>query len=469
MGLGSLFKTIIKPNPLRLIWGGFFALITTGSVILWLIQPNLDFIDALFTGASAVCVTGLIVKSTGNDFHFVSQLWLLLLIQIGGVGFMSTSVALFLRITRRASLTTRDLTLQTLGANDPRRFRVLIADVFRLTLWCEGIGALILFPRFWLLSDCSIPNAIWQSVFHSVSAFCNAGFSLFDTSLEAYVHDPVINLVIGSQIIIGGIGFPVTHEIFNWLRRKRRDDRTGAHPSKNLSFHTKLVLTTTAILIFGGAFALLVFEWKNPETFGSLPLFGKIQAALFQSVTARTAGFNTVSLPALSNASILALILLMFIGAGPGSCAGGIKVTTFGSIALVAFARLRGRRHPTAFNREISDDAIGRAMSLVGIATGLILIATVLLMTAQEWSLPGNHPASRGFIEYLFEAVSAFGTVGLSIGLSGPGCTLTVAGKLIIVGLMFVGRVGPLILFHQMANPTGIDRIRYPSETPAIG
>ena len=409
---------------------GFLIIILTGAVLLTLPisarsgEPT-DFLDALFTATSATCVTGLVTVGTATHWSGFGQAVILLLIQIGGLGFMSlASIASFL--TRR-TITLRERMVMSAGLNLTENAGIvrLTRRVLLGTLAFEGAGAVLLATRF-------VPRVgLWQGikmgVFHSVSAFCNAGFDLIGTpdnpfaSLTGYADDVLVNLTIMALIVIGGLGFFVWGDI--WDKRRFR----------RLRLHTKLVLITTALLLCAGFVLTLLFEWGNPQTLGEMPVQDKLLAAAFQSVTLRTAGFNTIDQAALTGPSQAVACLLMMIGGSPGSTAGGIKTVTAAVLVLSAISALRGRTTVSAFGRTIISRSIMNAVAMMIVGGTLSLTGACVI----------SYVESASFGECLFEAVSAFATVGLSMGLT-P--TLSAVSRLILILLMYLGRVGVLTL-----------------------
>jgi trk system potassium uptake protein TrkH len=310
-----------------------------------------------------------------------------------------------------------------------------------------------MFFRF--LPEKNIMEALYISVFHSISSFCNAGFSLFPESFVAYQGDWFLNIVICLLIVSGGIGFLVFSELKQQFPLNHRC-------WSRISLHSKLVLSTTAILLLFGSFLIIAMEWHN--TLAPLSVPGRLLAGFFQSVSARTAGFNTLSIGDMANETLFVLILLMFIGASPGSCGGGVKTTTVASIAILWASRLRGRERPQLFHRSISNESMGKAISVVMVSAIVVVIATMALLMTELGEI--SHTLSRGkFLELFFEVVSAFGTVGLSTGVTG---SLSIAGKLIIIFVMFVGRLGPLVIALAVSRPRA-PRYYYAEETIMIG
>jgi trk system potassium uptake protein TrkH len=400
---------------------------------------HLRFVDALFTAVSASCVTGLVVVDTGSALSTFGQLIILGLIQVGGLGIMTISTLFLLLVGMRPSLAGRMLVLDTFTGSGERGVRNIIRDVVQFALVIEGIGALVIFFRF--LPALAVGEAAYFSVFHAVSAFCNAGFSLFTDSLFAYRDDWVFNLVICFLIVCGGIGFLVLSEL-------KRNFSFNRRSWSRLSLHSKLVLSVTGILLIIGSISIIFMEWHN--TLAPLSLPGRFLAGFFQAVSARTAGFNTLPIGEMANETLFMLIVLMIVGASPGSCGGGIKTSTCASLVVLGLSRLRGQKRPQIFHRTISAASIGKAMSVVLISTLVIVLATMVVLMLELGETP--HPMSRGkFLEILFEVVSAFGTVGFSAGVTAG---LSTAGKLTLSIVMFVGRLGPLVIATAVSRET---------------
>jgi trk system potassium uptake protein TrkH len=391
----------------------------------------LGFVDALFSAVSASCVTGLVVVDTGSALSTFGQLVILGLIQVGGLGIMTMSTLFLLLGGRRPSLVGRMVIQDTFTGGGEQDVRDIIRDVVLFTVVIEGIGASLIFLCF--LPGKTVGTALFFSVFHAISAFCNAGFSFFSDSFIGYQDDLMLNLVICFLIVSGGIGFLVLSELrrnFPFNRRNR----------SRLSLHSKLVLSVTGILLVIGSILIIFMEWHN--TLAALPLPGRFLAGFFQAVSARTAGFNTLPIGKMANETLFVIILLMFIGASPGSCGGGIKTSTFASLVVLGISRLGGHEHPQIFHRSISATSIAKAVSVIMISTAVIGIATLVILMTELGEI--SHPMSRGkFLELMFEVVSAFGTVGLSTGVTQ---SLSAAGKLILSFVMFVGRLGPLVI-----------------------
>jgi trk system potassium uptake protein TrkH len=440
-------------SPPRLLAIGMAAVILIGTLLL--VMPvsaasgqSIGWSAALFTATSAVCVTGLIVVDTPTVFSGFGQAVLLLLIQIGGLGYMTLATFVAAVIGRRVSMSQQMSLQESLNVDSRSRIAGFALTVIKVTLACEAIGALILWAR-WSQTFGPV-DALWLAVFHSVSAFNNAGFSLFTWNLMDFRADWIVNLTIMALIIIGGLGYLVLTDVWNVRRRQ-------------LALHTKFILVLTAVLIVGGAAGVYLVERGNAATLGEVARPDAALASLFMSVTARTAGFNTVDMSLLRPATYFFLLILMFIGGSPGGTAGGVKVSTFGVTVLALWATIRGLREPTFMWRRLPPDLVSRAFFISLIAfLAVNLVAGILLV------LEG-----RELLQTLFEAVSAFGTVGLSTGMPGTPLSLSAAfsepGRLLICLLMFMGRLGPLTLAFALAARASVSRVRYPEGRVLIG
>ena len=431
-------RLIPKFTPERLVVLSFGLFIFANTFLLMLPQatvgPPLGFVDALFTATSATCVTGLAVVDTGMRFTHFGQGLILLMIQLGGLGIITFSTAFLYVLGGRLSLGSQELLFETLSQGPLHNIKYLLKSVFFSTLIIESIGSIILALRF--SAHMPFDKALYHGVFHAVSAFCNAGFALYSDSFVGYQGDLIVNVTLAALLILGGFWFIVIYE-FPKLKN------FNLH---KLSFHSKLVLLTSAFLI--GAGTLLIFSLELHNALKTLPWDAKIFTAVFQSITARTAGFNTLDLGSMTNPSLFVIMLLMFIGASPASCGGGIKVTT--AAVLIAFlkARFRNQQDVNLFYRRIPTETVSKAISLVSFSMLLIIGGTMLLLITELSGIP--HPESRGmFLELLFESTSAFATVGLSVGLT-P--TLSTAGRIIVIVLMFIGRLGPLTLVMSVGR-----------------
>jgi len=403
---------------------------------------SIGFIDALFTATSATCVTGLIVLNTGKDFSTFGQLIILILLQCGGLGIMTMSTMFAFLIGKRISLRQRLIMQESLNQFSIGGLVHLAKFILIFTVIIEGIGATILF--FCWQKNYSPVQALYLGVFHSISAFCNAGFSLFSDSIMRYRGDLIINLTFMTLITLGGIGFLVLLELLQYGK------------NGTLSLHTKLVLKISFILILIGFIGVYLIEYSNPLTLGNLNLSEKIYSSIFQSITARTAGFNTIHIGSMLNPTLFLIIILMFIGASPGSTGGGIKTTTFSLLILYVWSSLTGKKEINLFKRRVSPDIIPKALAVITLSLALVVTMTILL----------SYVEGEDFIKILFEVVSAFGTVGLSTGIT-P--SLSTAGKIIIIITMFAGRLGPLGLALSLIQKREPEVIKYPEEKVMVG
>ena len=442
-------------SPTRLFVLSFAAVITTGGILLWLpfsaAKAPIRFVDALFTSTSAVCVTGLVVVDTGTDYSFVGQIITALLIQVGGLGIITISTVFFVLMGRGISFKGREI-VQSTFLHTPRRDFITVAKVVLLfTALSELGGALFLFARF--SQDFPFWTAAYQSVYHSVSAFNNAGFSLFADNLVGYQGDWIVNLAIMGLIIHGGIGFIVQYEIVQRVRGVQR----------RLSAHTRIVLITTAVLIASGTILLFLFE--RGHIIREAPWGTKFLICLFQSVTPRTAGFNTVDIGLLQNDSILLIMILMFIGASPGSTGGGVKTTSAAILALTMWNRFRGIEEVNVFNRTIPREIIGRTVMIIfASALGVAVIASAVIIAGPK--TVGLVESRDLFVQYLFDTISAFGTVGLSMGITPK---LNDFQKYALILMMFAGRVGPLTLAFSLAREKTKKGMAYAEEAVMVG
>jgi len=448
-------KTGLKPiNVLPL---GFIVVILTGTLLLMLpfarkSGPSLSFIDALFTATSATCVTGLVVVDTGTFFSTFGQVVILLLIQLGGLGLMTMSMILFTFTGRKISLHDRMSMAEGLGESRLQgvvrlaRGALLVTGIFELT------GAVLLSFRF--IPQYGLVKGLWFSVFHSVSAFCNAGFDLIGgyRSFTGYSHDPYMMFVLMALIIGGGLGFAV---ILNM--RHTRDMR-------RLRLHSKLVLSGTVLLIVLGTLAFFWIEYDNPNTIGNMSLFDKILNSMFQSVTLRTAGFNTIDQLTLHDASKGVGIMLMLVGGGPAGTAGGLKITTVLTLLLAARAYIRGQFETEAFGRTIPLEQVRRALTLTLLGV-LFLFGMATMLSFSEQDMPAG---SLGLLNQLYESTSAFCTVGVSTGVT---LATTHVTRVILILLMYAGRVGLLTVAMSLVESTSKKEpvLHYPQEDILIG
>lgn len=442
---GIYNRRVLSPTQILVI--GYVVVISIGTFLLSLpiatvAGERTTILDALFTSTSATAVTGLIVVSTATHWTTFGKVVIMLLIQVGGFGFMTTSTLVMILLGKRITLKERLIIQEEMNADSLAGMIRLVRYVVLLTLALEALGAILLFLRF--ITIMPLKQAAFFGVFHSISAFNNAGFDLFGNSLESFATDWYIVLVITGLFIIGGIGFAVIAEVYNSRKFKR------------FSLHTKLVLTISLILILLGTVVILGLEYNNPETLGDLNFSGKLATAYFQGVTPRTAGFNTIPYGKMTQASVFFTTLLMFIGASPGSTGGGVKTTTIATLLVVLWALVRNKDDVTIFQRRLSNETIYKALAVVMI--GLLIIIGVSMILA----ITENGP----FLDLFFETVSAFGTVGLSTGVTG---NLSPIGRLVIILTMFIGRVGPMTLAVAMGEQKVKPAIRYPEEKIMIG
>ena len=426
----------------------FAGVIITGTLLLMLPimtkNHNISFIDALFTSTSATCVTGLIVQDTSTFFSGFGKAVILLLIQFGGLGIMTITSIFGLILGRKINFGDRFYLKTSFGTEklfSAARFFAIIAST---TIIIELLGTLIVTTDLFFKYKESFKNSLISGLFHSVSAFNNAGFSLYSSNLEKFVSDPFFSITIMLLIIIGGIGFSVTSEFLQFKSIKK------------FSLHAKIVILTTTLLILVGAIVFYLFEFKNNNSLGNLSIGARILSSFFQSVTARTAGFNTIRISNLKEATLLVITILMFIGASPGGTGGGIKTTTFASITLAGFYSFRGYKNISIFKKRIPHSIVFRALTLTLTALLLVIIATIAIMLIE----------GENFIKVLFEVTSAFGTVGLSTGITPE---LSVASKYILIAVMFIGRVGISSLSLIIASRIRPEKIERPEESITIG
>lgn len=437
-------------HPAQVVVIGFAGAILAGTLLLLLPISSADgtspsFVDALFTSTSAVCVTGLTVLDTPTFWSPFGQVVIMLLIQIGGLGIMIFAALIGLVLARRLSVRARLNTAAEAKVVGFEDVRSLIRGIVLISFVIEAATFLLLFLRLLLGYGYGIGEAAWHAGFHAVSSFNNAGFALYTDNLMGFVADPWICLPISAAIILGGLGFPVIMQL-------RKEFRRPLHWTMN----TKLVLWGTAVLLIGGTAYITVIEWNNPETLGGLDPAARTLAGFFQSVQTRTAGFNSIDIGAMRPESWLGMDVLMFIGAGPAGTAGGIKVTTFAVLFFIILTELRGEGSVNIFGKRLSRAVHRQAITVALIAVAAVMTGTIALMFFTGIDLD----------RLLFEAASAFGTVGLSTGIT-PG--LPDAAKLVLVGLMFLGRLGPLTLGSAIALRDRRILYQYPKERPAVG
>lgn len=437
-------------HPARLVPVAFLVAIAVGTLLLMLPVARAGpgtapFLTALFTSTSAVCVTGLIVEDTPVYWSGFGQSVILALFQIGGFGIMASATLLGLLIGRGFRLSDRLRTQVERSHFDLADSRGVLRLILLVTVIVEGVLGLTLSLRLHFFHGYEWPAAIWHGVFHSVSAFNNAGFSTFSDSLMGFQGDWLFLVSIMLAIVVSSLGFPVIHEIRNRQR--------GSGP---WSLHSKITLFGTGILLVAGFLTVLLAEWGNPGTLGPMALGHKVLNSAFQSVTTRTTGFNAMDIGAMREETLAFTYLLMFIGGGSAGTAGGIKVTTFFLLAVVVWSEARGQRDANVFGRRIGTAIERQALTVVLLSTALIAVGTMVLLSVTD------HPLSM----VLFEVISAFATVGLSTGITGQ---LPPSGEIVLIVLMFVGRVGTITMATALALGGGRTAIRYPEERPIVG
>ncbi len=439
-------------HPGQLVIMGFAVIIAVGTGLLRLpfahetTTEQISLLDAFFTAVSATTVTGLAVFDTGATFSWFGELVILAMIQVGGLGIMTLASLATVFLSKRLGIRRGLLAGTEIGVGDFGDLRPVIKAILRFTLLFEGLAALGLSICFVIEGDHSFGGSVYLGVFHAISAFNNAGFSPLLGGLERYVGDPWVSGIVSLTIIAGGIGFPVAVELSRHFRNPRA-----------WSLHTKVTVAATAALIVAGTLAILAIEWTNPATMADLSVPEKLLASVFQSVTTRTAGFNTVPIGGLRGGSILLMLLLMTIGASSASTGGGIKTSTFAIVVWTTLAEFRGDNEVTIFHRRLPSSLQRQALALVVAALGTIGTATFLLSLAQP---------DLALSSLLFEAASAFGTVGLSTGITPD---LEAFGKLLITALMFIGRVGPVTFGTAILFRSKPHRFRYPEEKLLVG
>ncbi len=455
----AFYNRVLKLHPATLVLASFLLAIVVGALLLKLPVStktgHIHWADALFTATSAVCVTGLVVVDTGSFFTTFGQWVILVMIQIGGLGVMTVSVMLFQWLGHSISIRQR-MVMQDLFTHTPRGdIYSLVKSIIFMTFFTEGIGALLLTIHWY--GELPFWSALYNAVFHSVSAFCNAGFALFPDSMTRYGGSILLNLTICGLIVIGGLGFPVLYDL--QCRIKFRSNRRC-----RLSIQTKVVLLTTLILI--GAGALLFGAMEEPSLEAVPSMAQRILTPIFQSVTCRTAGFNTVDIASLRDATLCMMLFLMFFGASPGSCGGGVKTTTLALLTAFTMSRMRRRRRVNLFKKSVPEDTVTRSVSLV--LTAICIIGIVLFLILTGDTVTGEEASSpRGsFLAYLFETVSAFGTVGLSMGITPA---LSLWDKCWIILMMIIGRVGVLTFSYLVVGAGTVAGIEHSEENMMIG
>ncbi|WP_019229511.1 TrkH family potassium uptake protein [Sedimentibacter sp. B4] len=441
----------VKRNPYMVFFLGFTTIILIGAILLTLpvaSQNNrsVGFVNALFTATSAVCVTGLVVVNTASHWTVFGKTIIVVLIQVGGLGVMTMTALISFFIGKRMSLKTRVFIMEERNVDELQGVVRLTKNILIFTFAIELIGAILF--SFVFIRDYGVSKGIGYSVFHAVSSFCNAGFDLIGNSMINYVDNPIITLAVCGLIIIGGIGYYVFWDVYETKKFHM------------LQLHSKLVIVITAILLIGGTIMMFALEHNNPETMGSLSLSGKIQAAIFQAVNPRTAGFNSIPTEKIRMSTAVFTIFLMFIGGSPASTAGGIKTTTFGVLIVSFYNLVKGKRDFEVFERRITPDTTIRAAAILMISLLLVIVVSFVLAITEE-------ATGYDFLDMLFETVSAFATVGLSKGLTPY---LSDAGKLILSLVMLIGRVGPMtVAYAFLKQNKNIGNYTYPEGKVIIG
>ena len=452
-----MMKQKFSLSTTQIIMLSFLGLILLGSLLLSLPVSAADgiavpYLDALFTATTSTCVTGLVTRPTVSTWSVFGQVIILILIQIGGLGVITIISAVMIQLKMRMGIGNRLLLQDAFNLNSLSGIVRFVKRVMQGTFLVEGIGAvlymLVFVPEYGL-------KGIWISVFTSISAFCNAGIDILaENSLCNYATNPIINLVTSLLIILGGIGYIVWWDVLQTSRKA-----AGKHRKifKNLTLHSKIAIMTTLILTFGGGFLIFLFEYHNPLTIGNLPLMDKIQVSMFQSITTRTAGFATVPQQDLTNASSILCLLLMFIGGSPVGTAGGVKTVTIAVLAVSALATIQSKNEVTLFDRNISRQAVKKAVAVIAMSFGIMFISTLLLSAV----------TNADALDIFYETVSATATVGLTRDLTPQ---LNWAGKIIIIGTMYLGRVGPISLALALnSNKKKINIITNPTEDISVG
>lgn len=444
-------KKVFRLLPTQILVIGFAIVILIGSILLALpiasaTGESIGMLNALFEATSAVCVTGLIVVDTATELTLFGQIVIMILIQIGGLGFMTMATVIFLLLGKRITLKERLVMQEALNRFSLEGIVRLTKKIIYLTMLIESLGALIMSIRF--IPMFGWTKGIYYSIFHAISAFCNAGFDLMGnySSLTDFVYDPLINLVISGLIIFGGLGFSVIFDIFSKYNYKK------------WSLHSRLAVSMTIALIFIGMLFFLAVEHNNPQTLGKLDREGKVLASFFQSVTSRTAGFNTIDQAGLEDTSKFMTILLMFIGASPASTGGGIKTVTAVVIFLMTVSVIKGKEDIEVSNKRIAKDIGDRALAIMFINTSILIGGTMILSIIEPYP----------FIDIMFEIGSALGTVGLA---SFDNASLRAISKVIVIIVMFAGRVGPLTLTSAIAKrqSKSFGEMKYPEVRVMIG
>lgn len=422
-------------KPVQIILLGFLLTILVGSVFLALPVATKSgqatpYIDALFTATTSVCVTGLVVETTMTHWSIFGQAVIMILVQVGGLGVVTITTGMLFLVGKKVSLSNRILIQESMGLNTMSGLVVLVKKIFKGTFLVEGVGAVFYATQF--IPEFGWKYGIWASIFNSVSAFCNAGMDIVRTdSLRAYITNPVINFTTMGLIILGGLGFIVWKDLLHGIKSLIHRECTPKRAWQKLKFHTKVVISATLGLITAGTVLIFLFEFQNPATMKNLNIWEKFMASMFQSVTTRTAGFETVAQDALSEGSSLICMILMFIGGSPVGTAGGVKTITFMILVYCVISVAKQEEHISLFQRKVSSALVPKALAIVMINLSVLFLSILLLLLVGDGS----------FMDTSYECISALATVGLTKGMT-P--NLTFLGKIVIIVTMYLGRVGPI-------------------------
>ena len=444
------FKRNFKLRGVQILALGFLLLILVGALILTLpisttSGESTNFLDALFTATSAVCVTGLIVVDTGTYWNAFGQTVIMILIEIGGLGFMSFTTLIAIILGKKITLRERLILQDAMNTFNIQGLVKMVKYVLVFTVSVQFFGALLFSTQF--VPEYGLGKGAFYSIFHSISAFCNAGFDIFGnfSSLTSYNSNAVVIMVASALIIIGGLGFTVWSEVYS------------SKSLKKVSLHSKMVILMTIVLVLGGTLLMFLFENNNINTIGNMSFVDKIMNSFFASVTPRTAGFNSIPTDGMTTAGQFLTIILMFIGGSPGSTAGGIKTTTIGILIVTIVCVIKGREDAEVFKRRFSKDLVYKAFTLIFIGVSLVIVVTMLLSYTEK---------GASFISLFYETVSAFGTAGLTLGLTSE---LSSIGKVLIIFMMYLGRVGPLTVVLSITRKKINSGIKYPEGKILIG
>lgn len=452
-------------RPTRQIAISFLAVILIGSILLMLPICNntrpTTYLNNLFIATSATCVTGLVPVVTSEQFNFLGQLVIIVLIQIGGLGFLTFLNLLLIMIKKKLSLTNKMVLQEALNQPSLNELPKFVKNVIKYTFIIEGIGAIIL--AFVFIPEFGLAKGLYYSIFHAISAFCNAGFDVLGAnSLIGYQTNPIINLVIPGLIIMGGLGFVVWFDVAQCIKKEYalKAKFSRKHLFKSFSLHTKLVIVTSLVLLLTGTILFYLCEFNNLETIGKLSFIDQVQVSFFQSATLRTAGFASVNMASLNPATKLMMCVLMFIGGSPAGTAGGVKTVTFAIGVLEVYNIYHGRKEITAFSRRIPKRLIVRSFAIISMALAIVFLSIFVLSISEQ----------APFIDICFEVVSAGATVGLTAALT-P--SLSILGKIVIIILMYIGRIGPITMMISFARKSYIQaskkEVRYPDGNILLG